>query len=41
MTPLRRRMYDYMQLKHFSHSTIKSYLSHVGQFARHIKKNPE
>lgn len=41
MTPLRKRMLDYMHLKHYSASTIKSYISHVALFARYIGKSPE
>lgn len=41
MTPLRRRMADYMQLKHFSPRTIKTYLNQVSQFAKYLGKSPE
>jgi len=38
---LRKRMLEYMQLKHYSRNTIQSYLNHVAAYARHIGKNPE
>ena len=41
MTPLRKRMLEYMQLKHYSRNTIQSYLNHVAAYARHIGKSPE
>lgn len=41
MTPLRKRMLEYMQLKHYSPSTIKNYVNIVAAYARHIGKNPE
>lgn len=41
MTPLRKRMLEYMQLKHYSPRTIKSYLNVVAAYVRHIDKNPE
>ena len=41
MTPLRLRMLDYMRLKHYSPSTIKSYINVVAAYARHIGKSPE
>ena len=41
MTPLRKRMLEYMQLKHYSPRTIKSYLNVVAAYTRHIGKNPE
>jgi len=34
-------MSDYMQLKHFSPRTIKTYLNQVSQFAKHLGKSPE
>lgn len=41
MTPLRKRMFEYMQLKHYSRNTIKNYLNIVAAYARHIGKSPE
>lgn len=41
MTPLRRRMLDYMHLKNYSKSTIRSYINHVKDFACHLGKSPE
>ena len=34
-------MFEYMQLKHYSRNTIKSYLNIVAAYARHIGKSPE
>lgn len=41
MSPLRLRMLEYMQLKHYSPSTIKNYLNQVSRFARHLDKSPD
>ena len=41
MTPLRKRMLEYMQLKNFSPRTIKSYVGVTAAYARHIGKSPE
>jgi len=41
MTPLRKRMLDYMHLNHYSASTIKSYIYQVAEFSRYIGKSPE
>jgi hypothetical protein len=40
MSPLRLRMLEYMQLKHYSPTTIKNYLSQVSHFARYLGKSP-
>ena len=41
MSPLRLRMLEYMQLKHYSPTTIKNYLSQVSHFARYLGKSPD
>ena len=41
MSPLRIRMLEYMQLKHYSPATIKNYLSQVSHFARYLGKSPD
>ena len=41
MTPLRLRVLGYMQLKHYSPNTVKSYLNSIAAYARHIGKSPE
>ncbi|MBX2929474.1 MAG: transposase [Saprospiraceae bacterium] len=41
MKPLRKRMLDYMQLKHYSASTVKSYIHQVAAFSKYIGKSPE
>lgn len=41
MSPLRIRMLEYMQLKHYSPSTIKNYLAQVSYFARYLGKSPD
>ncbi len=41
MSPLRIRMLEYMQLKHYSPATIKNYLSQVSHFARYLSKSPD
>ncbi|MCC6412760.1 MAG: site-specific integrase [Saprospiraceae bacterium] len=38
---MRKRMLEYMQLKHYSPRTIKSYVNIVAAYARHIGKSPE
>ena len=41
MTPLRRKMIEELQIRHFAPSTQKNYLSLVAQFARHYGRSPE
>ena len=41
MTPLRRRMIEDLQIRHFAPSTQKNYLSLVTRFARHYGRSPE
>ena len=41
MSPLRLRMLEYMQLKHYSPTTIKNYLSQVSHFARSLGTSPD
>jgi integrase/recombinase XerD len=41
MTPLRRRMLEDMQIRHFSERTQDTYLRHVSLFARHFRQSPE
>ena len=41
MTPLRQRMLDDMQLRHFSPRTVVSYVDQVAQYARYFGRSPE
>ncbi len=41
MTALRHRMIEDMQIRNLSPGTIKGYVSHVAQFAKHFNQSPD
>ena len=41
MTSLRQRMLEDLQIRHYSPTTIRLYLSSVAEFARHFHKPPD
>ena len=41
MTPLRQRMLEDLQIRHYSPITIRVYLHSVAELARHFKTSPE
>ena len=40
MTPLRQRMLEDMQIRHFSPHTPRLYLAAVARFAQHFSRSP-
>src|SRR6058998_2927990 len=41
MSPLRRRMFEDMQIRNYSPHTIDGYLRYVAQFAKHFSTSPD
>jgi integrase/recombinase XerD len=41
MPPLRQRMVEDMQLRHYSAPTMRAYLHCVADFAKHFRTSPE
>ena len=41
MIPLRQRMLEDLQIRQYSPTTIRLYLSSVAEFAQHFRKSPE
>jgi site-specific recombinase XerD len=41
MTYLRQRMLEELQRRNYSHHTVRSYLRHVSDFARHFHRSPD
>ena len=41
MTPLRQRLLEDMQIRHYSSHTIDGYLRSVAQFAKHFGVSPD
>src|SRR5215468_8653745 len=41
LTPLRQRMLEDMQIRHYSPHTIDGYLRYVAQFAKHFHTSPD
>jgi len=41
VTPLRQRMLEDLQIRQYSPTTIRLYLSSVAEFAKHFRKSPD
>ena len=41
MTPLRQRMLEELQRRNYSSKTIRLYLRHVAEFAKHFHRSPD
>ena len=41
MTPLRQRMLEDLQIRHYSSTTIRIYLHSIAEFAYHFRKPPD
>jgi Phage integrase, N-terminal SAM-like domain len=41
VTPLRRRMLEDLQIRHYRPGTVQQYLHSVAEFAQHFRKSPD
>ena len=41
MTPLRQRVLEELQIRHYSPNTIRAYIRSIAEFAKHFGKSPE